>query len=216
MRYVWSEVRVCRSTLLLFPSLVQCSSTFHNPIRRKYVAHHPAGPPFRQERRSGDDGRVCSHAGADRRGLHPGHRSVGYGRLEHVLRHHAAAARLSEATTGEACDGAMMSSHASPLDALQLFGFMTFAHSWMGVAFGAVFTALMAVAAAYDLRERRIPNAVVLATAATGAVFTILTLGIRALVFRFLGGAATGLVIWLPFWWAGLMGAGDVKIFAAA
>jgi prepilin peptidase CpaA len=110
----------------------------------------------------------------------------------------------------------MMSSHASPLGALQLFGFMTFAHSWMGVAFGAVFTALMAVAAAYDLRERRIPNAVVLATAAMGAVFTILTLGIRALVFRFLGGAATGLVIWLPFWWAGLMGAGDVKIFAAA
>jgi len=31
-----------------------------------------------------------------------------------------------------------------------------------------------------------------------------------------LEGAATGLVVWLPFWALGMLGAGDVKFFAAA
>lgn len=93
---------------------------------------------------------------------------------------------------------------------------MSFVHSWLGLAFGAAFTALMAMAAGYDVRFRRIPNVLVVTTFALGAACTVLTLGIRALGVRFLGGAATGLAIWLPFWAVGVMGAGDVKIFGAA
>jgi len=93
---------------------------------------------------------------------------------------------------------------------------MAFAHSWLGIAFGVAFTVLLVVAAASDIRYRRIPNALVLTIFALGAAYTIVTLGFRALAFRFLGGAATGLVVWLPFWALGFMGAGDVKIFAAA
>ncbi len=93
---------------------------------------------------------------------------------------------------------------------------MTFAHSWQGIAFGFAFTVLLAVAAGCDVRYRRIPNALVLTTFVSGAVFTVAMIGPRALAFRFLGGAATGLIVWLPFWALGLMGAGDVKIFAAA
>lgn len=93
---------------------------------------------------------------------------------------------------------------------------MTFAHSWQGIAFGLAFTVLLGVAAGCDIRYRRIPNALVLMTFMLGAAFTVVMVGPRGLASRFLGGAATGLIVWLPFWALGLMGAGDVKIFAAA
>jgi len=39
---------------------------------------------------------------------------------------------------------------------------------------------------------------------------------LRQAAITVLEGAATGLVVWLPFWVLGMLGAGDVKFFAAA
>lgn len=85
----------------------------------------------------------------------------------------------------------------------------------IGLAFEVTFTALVASAAGWDVRQRRIPNALVVTTFLLGAGFAVLTLGLKAAAWRVLGGASTALVAWMPFWWLGVMGAGDVKFFAA-
>ena len=82
------------------------------------------------------------------------------------------------------------------------------------VAWGA-FALLLAAACVSDLRTRRIPNALVLALAAAGLVFAVVSRPWLAGLGFSLGGLATGLAIWLPFWLLGMMGAGDVKLFAA-
>lgn len=66
----------------------------------------------------------------------------------------------------------------------------------------------------YDVRYRRIPNAVVLTTLVCGLVISTFTGGLAGLV-NGLGGFALafGLSIFLHF--LGAMGAGDVKLFAA-
>lgn len=78
--------------------------------------------------------------------------------------------------------------------------------------------ALLAWACASDLRRRRIPNGLVLTMLATGLA---LSLAPRAAdadpgLLGALGGVAIGLAIWLPFHALGLLGAGDVKLIAAA
>lgn len=81
---------------------------------------------------------------------------------------------------------------------------------------GALFALLLTVACVTDVRDRRIPNAVVVA---------LLVLGIGAAEMRApgwpamagaLGGAVVGLALWLPLWLLRVVGAGDVKLFAAA
>lgn len=80
---------------------------------------------------------------------------------------------------------------------------------------GVMFAVLLAAACVSDLRTRRIPNVLVLATAVTGVGVTIASLGILHGAGRALGGMGVGLALWLPFWLLRMMGAGDVKLFAA-
>lgn len=91
-----------------------------------------------------------------------------------------------------------------------------FAASPMQTAAGVVFSLLLAVACVSDLRARRIPNALVLATLALGIAFSIADAPVLPGLGRSMAGAATGLAIWLPFWMLRKIGAGDVKLFAAA
>ena len=85
----------------------------------------------------------------------------------------------------------------------------------LDVYWGAAYVLLLTTGCVWDLRTRRIPNSLVL---------TIALLGIgRALIAQpwpdgaiaSIAGLGVGLVIWLPFWLLRMMGAGDVKYFAA-
>jgi prepilin peptidase CpaA len=86
----------------------------------------------------------------------------------------------------------------------------------MDVARGVALSALLAVACWSDLRARRIPNTLVLVTAAVGFVFGVAGQGWLDGLTRAGGGLVTGLAIWLPFFVFGMLGAGDVKLFAAS
>jgi prepilin peptidase CpaA len=73
----------------------------------------------------------------------------------------------------------------------------------------------LGTAAIIDIRRRRIPNVVCLATAAAG--LTLSTVGISGItVGSALAGLAFGFLMMLPGHVFGAMGAGDVKLFAAA
>jgi prepilin peptidase CpaA len=73
----------------------------------------------------------------------------------------------------------------------------------------------MGTAAIIDIRHRRIPNVVCVATAVTG--ITLSTIGINTVtVSSALAGLAAGFLIMLPGHVFGATGAGDVKLFAAA
>ena len=76
--------------------------------------------------------------------------------------------------------------------------------------------ALLAAACFSDLRTRRIPNLLVLTTAVAGIAIAVLTKPWAAGLIQAGTGFGTGLVIWLPFYALGMIGAGDVKLFAAA
>lgn len=91
-----------------------------------------------------------------------------------------------------------------------------FVHSWMAAGFGTVFTVLLVLAVACDVKHRRIPNELVLATIALGIAFAMVKLGASRGAVVAAEGAVVGLALWLPWWWFGMMGAGDVKFFAAA
>ena len=84
------------------------------------------------------------------------------------------------------------------------------------MVFGIAFSLMMLASASWDMRYRRIPNAFSLATLVLGAVFAATMSDPQAATVHVLGGTATGFVVWLPFWALGMMGAGDVKFFAAA
>jgi prepilin peptidase CpaA len=73
----------------------------------------------------------------------------------------------------------------------------------------------LGTAAVVDLRQRRIPNVVCVATAATG--LTLSMFGISSItVTSALAGLAFGFLMMLPGHVFGATGAGDVKLFAAA
>lgn len=96
--------------------------------------------------------------------------------------------------------------HAAPM----------FAGSPFRLVAGVIFTMLLLWACASDIRSRRIPNPIVLALGVGGLVFSVVTTALWAGLTNGLSGFATGLGIWLPFWLLGMIGAGDVKLFAAA
>ena len=75
---------------------------------------------------------------------------------------------------------------------------------------------LLALACVSDLRTRRIPNLLVLVTVIAGIVVAVSTTSWSAGLIQAGTGLGTGLVIWLPFYALGMLGAGDVKLFAAA
>ena len=73
----------------------------------------------------------------------------------------------------------------------------------------------LGTAAVIDIRHRRIPNVVCIATAATG--LTLATVGVSSItVTSALAGLAFGFLMMLPGHVFGATGAGDVKLFAAA
>jgi prepilin peptidase CpaA len=78
------------------------------------------------------------------------------------------------------------------------------------------FTILVVIAARMDLRYRRIPNSLALTILLVGSVFAMLTIGPAKALPQILEGSAAGLMMWLPFWALRMLGAGDVKFFAAA
>jgi prepilin peptidase CpaA len=86
----------------------------------------------------------------------------------------------------------------------------------VGVLAGAAFTLLLAGACVADLRWRRIPNRIVAALAVAGVAYAMAMKPPVAALSVVLGGGAAGLAVWLPFWIAGVLGAGDVKLAAAA
>jgi prepilin peptidase CpaA len=95
-------------------------------------------------------------------------------------------------------------------------GESVFAGSAAGLVAGALFTALLVVACVSDLRTRRIPNVLNLVLAATGVVFSVAALPLGEAMARAGFGILVGLAIWLPFWLLRFVGAGDVKLAAAA
>jgi prepilin peptidase CpaA len=90
-----------------------------------------------------------------------------------------------------------------------------FAESTLGMAAAGSFGVVLLAAAAWDVRARRIPNALVACAALLGAGFAVAQLGVRNGLALALSGFVVGLVIWLPAWLLGMIGAGDVKLFAA-
>ena len=77
------------------------------------------------------------------------------------------------------------------------------------------FAALLVAASIYDIRSRRIPNTLVLTMLTSGAVYAVITGGLRDGATA-LGAGVLGLLLWLPFYAVRWIGAGDVKLFAAA
>ena len=86
----------------------------------------------------------------------------------------------------------------------------------MDVARSLALSACLAVACLSDLRARRIPNGLVVVTAAVGFAFAVTGGGWLGGFTRAGGGLITGLAIWFPFFAFGMLGAGDVKLFAAS
>lgn len=85
-----------------------------------------------------------------------------------------------------------------------------------GALSGIVFTTLLIVAAVGDIRNRRIPNRLVAILAVLGIAFSVSEAPVVDGFLLGLGGFAVGLACWLPFYVLGWLGAGDVKLFAAA
>jgi len=81
---------------------------------------------------------------------------------------------------------------------------------------GGVFSVLLVIACVTDVRWRRIPNTLVLTLALTGFAFSVWVEPWLVGLGRAMGGLALGFAIWIVFFIIGAIGAGDVKLFAAA
>lgn len=86
----------------------------------------------------------------------------------------------------------------------------------MSVVTGIILTSMLIAACWTDLRARRIPNLLVVVTATAGIILAVATSSWLAGFAHAGGGLLTGLAIWLPFFAFGMLGAGDVKLYAAA
>jgi prepilin peptidase CpaA len=80
----------------------------------------------------------------------------------------------------------------------------------------AVFLALLVAACVTDVRERRIPNRLVAVLLAAGVAHTLAATPDVGALGRALAAGALGFAIWIPFYALRMLGAGDVKLFAAA
>jgi prepilin peptidase CpaA len=81
---------------------------------------------------------------------------------------------------------------------------------------GVLFVAALVVASVSDVRSRRIPNGLVLIFALFGFAFSLVALPPLVGLARAVTGLALGFALWIPFYALGMLGAGDVKLFAAA
>lgn len=91
-----------------------------------------------------------------------------------------------------------------------------FAASPLGFLAGAVFSVLIVLGAIEDVRSRRIPNVLVATLALLGLIYSSLMPPSFGGALRGIEGLVTGLICWLPFYLFGWLGAGDVKLSAAA
>lgn len=91
-----------------------------------------------------------------------------------------------------------------------------FAATPVGTLAGVIFTSLLVLAAVGDVRTRRIPNALVAVLAVLGIFYSASHPVSVSGAVRGVEGVATALACWLPFYVLGWLGAGDVKLFAAA
>jgi len=91
-----------------------------------------------------------------------------------------------------------------------------FAGSALTMAGGACFTLALVVASVWDIRRRRIPNWLVIALAVLGVCYSALVQSPSSGIPRALLGLVLGLGLWIPFYALRMLGAGDVKLFAAA
>lgn len=92
----------------------------------------------------------------------------------------------------------------------------TFAGPASSLAGGALFGALLLAVCASDLRTRRIPNVLVGGILLLGLSFSAVEGPWATGCLRALSAFGVGFVIWVPFYLLRLIGAGDVKFFAAA
>jgi prepilin peptidase CpaA len=86
----------------------------------------------------------------------------------------------------------------------------------VGAVGAGILLSLLIAACITDLRERRIPNKLVLALIVGGLLFNAFTTSSVAAVGRAGMAGLFGLAIWLPLYAFRMLGAGDVKFFAAA
>lgn len=91
-----------------------------------------------------------------------------------------------------------------------------FTGSYVRVAGGVVFTLLLVVGCVTDVKSRKIPNELVAAILATGWLFALYSPDVFRALGTSLAGTAVGFGIWIGFYLAGAIGAGDVKFFSAA
>ena len=92
----------------------------------------------------------------------------------------------------------------------------SFADSVLALVGGVGFSVGLAVASATDVRSRRIPNKLVLLMAFLGVAFSVTTLPPLVGATRALVSCSIGFALWIPFYALRMLGAGDVKLFAAA
>ena len=95
-------------------------------------------------------------------------------------------------------------------------GPMLFSGSLFRLVSGGVFSVLLVAACITDVRWRRIPNALVLALALPGIAFSVSLDPWLPGLGRAMSGLTLGFAIWIAFFVIGAIGAGDVKLFAAA
>jgi len=86
---------------------------------------------------------------------------------------------------------------------------------WSAAA-GIVYTTLLLLACVTDVRSRRIPNWLVALLAGSGFAFSMALESWWPGLARAFMGLVVGFSIWIVFHVAGGLGAGDVKLFAAA
>jgi prepilin peptidase CpaA len=96
------------------------------------------------------------------------------------------------------------------------FPVVPFAASTPSFVAGACFVAGLAVASVTDVRSRRIPNKLVVWLALLGLVFGVISLPASVGLMRALVSCLVGFALWIPFYMLRMLGAGDVKLFAAA
>jgi len=91
-----------------------------------------------------------------------------------------------------------------------------FMESPHGPVWGVLFTALLLMGCVTDVRVRRIPNALVLVLIASGLCYSVASRSLGTGVGSSVAGLLLGFAIWIVFYLAGVLGAGDVKFFSAA
>jgi len=92
-----------------------------------------------------------------------------------------------------------------------------FAGSTTAILGFAIFATLLLCACVSDIQRRRIPNSVAALLAATGLAYSaVASASLGPSLMASGGGLLLGLTLWLPLYIVRWLGAGDVKLFAAA